>query len=174
MLIQPNFTVKTLADTEAGELVRLQWSGAALALVGTFRGERVVVCLDGPGTEEGPAFRIARANSKVISYGKNYILEVDQAPPFIDFSENSYYSVAGAIFIAPAQQFLYAYEASNSLGIGLVKYELKTGLVSLPQSTIDGLLFGKWRIWLSREPQAPSEEHTPIFSFSLKPTKGAR
>jgi hypothetical protein len=168
MRVGPEFALKPIFKTEAGELIRLLWGQPELALVVFSGTTRILIILNKVfNGQAGPVYLVPNAEEDVISYGTNNFVHLSHDPNYIDLKRNKYHSVPGAIFASPDQRrLLYASALKGGGSMGGFFFDLATGHIVEGVEVHKGFYFGKWDIYVGEgEPRLDIDK--PIFSFVL-------
>jgi hypothetical protein len=168
MTVIPHAVAKPLDACEPGELIRTAaWGSHRLALVAmdAARKQRLLVFLSGD-KEPILGFTTARSERTVLSYGREWSIEVDHSTLMEIGARGQLWGKNGTLVLLDSSWFLYAEPCSPGHHWS-GHFDLATGLMikdDLPQS--DAVVFGKWNLYL-RHPDGSLQSPSPLVSFSL-------
>jgi hypothetical protein len=153
MKFRPQFSTKLLSQTKPGELIRLEWNVAAIAIAARIEEQSALIFLDPIDEGQiGPAFMPSNDETNVISYGKDYVLSILHEHRFMDMSGSKLPMLPGSIFVSHAGKRLLCTQPCKGINFrGRMYFDIETGLRVNRDPLDQGVYFGSWEIRLADE-----------------------
>lgn len=168
MQIVPQMEMKETGNCQAGELVRLTWDNMPLAIIAKQNDIFFAVVLEDGQVGTAPRFlRCDDPTSRVLSYGHQVILQVDQNGPH-EIRTNQLHDLNGAIVIDGNRTLMRVGPARGGRPYSSVYIDLFTGMLT-ESPRRDFSTFASWEISV---PIAGTERTLSLLKFAGAASNG--
>ncbi|MBI1329664.1 MAG: hypothetical protein GC166_07145 [Alphaproteobacteria bacterium] len=166
MAVFPAMKIRDGHSCGAGELVRLSWGDRPLAIIARSSLQAFEIVLE--ETEGGAAprfYELPRGDNSVVSYGTNYVFEVDQRGLKASQSYDLY-QINGAVVVGSDEILMRVYPGERNRAHSPIYVNLLTGMLANSPVSSECMAFPSWELLIARP---HSQNLLSLIKFSAQP-----